>query len=162
MIKRISLTFLALLPAMSIAAECTEIKGSPEQVAHLTRMANSDEVRTIRAGISEYLSGCGSACKIAQPEALTGLGKIDKSYIESKFTIFQGRPTWAGGIIFEVIFKDRQDKTFRAWVSRLEPSSGGFNGWYLMDFKEGNVDPVMVDRITCMGKYYINHPDLAI
>lgn len=56
---------------------------------------------------------------------LEGLSSFSKSYYQSKFIVYYLDDSIAGGKDIQIIFQDKPDKLFRAWVYRL--SSGKYD-----------------------------------
>lgn len=81
---------------------------------------------SLRTALNNYLSGNGdglestAVVKATLPNTgeLMGLNAFDRNYYKSKFIILLRNPQGsAGGDLFTIIFVDRPDKVFQAWMA---------------------------------------------
>ena len=105
-----------LVPALALAEECKELRALDDQIQRQIQIAKSEPVQAIRKGIDEYLRGCRSSCRMLEPGAVADLGELDLAYLKSKFSLYLGDRFLGGGFMFTIVFQDRPDALFNAWV----------------------------------------------
>lgn len=84
---------------------------TPEQLADYYRVYDNPDVRYLRDLFNAYLSRTGGSEQERQ-----ALDKWDKSYFRSKFTVMSRENNTLGGTLITILFQDRPDKVFVAWV----------------------------------------------
>lgn len=133
----------------------TESYSSPEQIEELElttgqraeyyRVYENPFVLHVRKALNGYLDGTNEG--MATPEftikarkvgeTLTGLDSFDKEYYRSKFIVYTMVDNIAGGKLIHIIFQDRPDKMFAAWVYQLVDDTYDFRDfWQSTQFDE--------------------------
>lgn len=101
-----------------------ELQFSPEQLAGYYRSYENPYVIATRKALNSYLNGGSESLdrEIAvetwrgDQGMLYGLDSFDKSYYQSKFIVFAINDYIGGGQMISIIFKDKPDKVFAAWI----------------------------------------------
>ena len=101
-----------------------ELQFSPEQLAGYYRSYENPYVIATRKALNSYLNGGSDSLEreIAvetwrdDQGILYGLDSFDKSYYQSKFIVFAINDYIGGGRMISIIFKDKPDKVFAAWI----------------------------------------------
>jgi hypothetical protein len=110
--------FLCLLAPQALRAQNSNSSKIPEGEAHFTPQQleqyylvykNSD-VRYLRTTFDAYLKGT------AATDEREILEKWDKAYFRSKFVVLSRDANTFGGSLITILFEDRPDKVFVAWV----------------------------------------------
>lgn len=91
----------------------------------------------IRKALNGYLNGTNVG--IDSPELViekdeingspAGLSSFDKDYYKSKFIVYMISDSMAGGKFVRIIFQDKPDKLFIAWVYKLAGGEYDFRGF---------------------------------
>jgi hypothetical protein len=147
-----------MLSSLAVATECGSIRGTAAQISHLVDVVNSPEVQAIRAGINEMRAGCTGGCKVTEPMAIDDLKKVEKPYLASKFSVFSGEPFLGGGRMVRVLFQDKPDAFFDAWVKQ-GPEPGH---WYLLSFRKVENPGIDMVKLKCDFAFYLSNADLNI
>lgn len=87
-------------------AQCTS-----EQMDHYYLVYKNPDVRYLRTLFDSYLSNPGYT-----EEERRQLSKWSKDYFRSKFTVMSHEDNTFGGTLITILFQDRPDKVFVAWV----------------------------------------------
>lgn len=101
-----------------------ELQFSQEQLAGYYRSYENPYVIATRKALNSYLNGGSDslereiAVKTWRDDQgiLYGLDSFDKSYYQSKFIVFAINDYIGGGRMISIIFKDKPDKVFAAWI----------------------------------------------
>jgi len=101
-----------------------ELQFSQEELEGYYRAYENPYVLATRKALNSYLYGdidsLDRDIAIEKGEdnngALTGLDSFDKSYYKSKFVVFAINNSISGGQMISIIFKDKPDKVFLAWI----------------------------------------------
>lgn len=112
----------------------------------------------IRKALDGYLNGSNFGMDI--PEAtiekrdnegtIYGLSAFDKSYYKSKFIVWAINEHLGGGYDIDIIFQDKPDKMFSAWVYQL-----GGGEYDLRMFWDKGLTNEEIDQIVTSYKKYI-------
>lgn len=84
---------------------------TPEQMKEYYLVYKNDDVRYLRKVFDAYLRGA----RLKEEES-ESLSKWDKSYYHSKFVVLSREDNPFGGTLITIMFQDRPDKVFVAWV----------------------------------------------
>ncbi|MGB6624795.1 MAG: hypothetical protein WBE43_08415 [Candidatus Acidiferrales bacterium] len=84
---------------------------TPEQLQQYYLVYKNADVQYLRTVFDAYLQGKGG-----REEEFQLLKKWDKSYYRNKFVVLSRNGNPFGGTIITIIFEDRPDKVFQAWV----------------------------------------------
>ena len=154
---RVLVFAVLLVPALALAEECKELRAPDEQIQRQIQIAKSEPVQAIRKGIDEYLRGCRNACRVLEPGAVTDLGELDLAYLKSRFSLYLGDRFLGGGFMFTIVFQDRPDALFNAWVRQYSDSPGR---WFVVRFLVAERNQARMRRLACEYGYYLRHPEL--
>ena len=88
-----------------------EAQFTPEQLEQYYLVYKNSDVRYLRTLFSGYLRGSAG---IEQERQV--LEKWDKAYFRSKFIVMSRENNMFGGALITILFQDRPDKVFIAWV----------------------------------------------
>jgi hypothetical protein len=102
-----------------------EVQFTPEQLEEYYKVYKNADVQYLRTVFDAYLrNGC-------RKEECEMLQKWDKDYFRSKFTVMARDQNPFGGTFITILFQDRPDKVFVAWVypegAKRTPSLRGFD-----------------------------------
>lgn len=101
---------------------------SEEELEYLDGINLEPEVKYLRTAINRYLAnGDRDELEIATNEIENcGLDKF-KEYLGGKFVAYQMSPGKYGGQMVGIIFRDKPDKIFEAWVYQLADGKGSYD-----------------------------------
>jgi len=107
---------------------------------------NNLEAKYLRQKLNEY---------IQKPEKDTtnGLNDADASYYESPFIVYEENNSLAGGKQLEIIFVNKPDKMFTAWVYKLATGDYALKGFG----QNMNVDNESLEKIKSEYKQYFEN-----
>ncbi len=108
----VCLTFSAIGSA-ALANEDKQVKPihfTKEQQEQYFPVYDRTEVKILRKVLNAYLAGKSKA------EETQELDKFSKDYYRSKFVVMSVDPGVFGGTFLTIMFKDKQDKVFTAWI----------------------------------------------
>jgi hypothetical protein len=88
-----------------------EVQFTPEQLKEYYRVYTNSDVRYLRTLFDGYLDKSGGTVQERQL-----LDKWSKDYFRSKFTVLSREKNMFGGTLITILFSDRPDKVFVAWV----------------------------------------------
>lgn len=92
----------------------------------------SPYIQHIRPALNGYLDGSNAGAEEAALDTASdsscGLGNFDKSYYQSKFIILEASDNDYGGVQAYIVFVNKPDAIFWAWVYQL----GGEGGEYVL------------------------------
>ena len=88
-----------------------EAQFTPEQLEQYYLVYKNPDVRYLRTLFDTYLNNSGGT---EQERQL--LHKWNKDYFRSKFTVMSREDNTFGGTLITILFQDRPDKVFVAWV----------------------------------------------
>ncbi len=104
-------------------ADVEELQFTDQEKAGYYESYKSPYVIAIRKALDSYLSGKDDyledlAIESSKDEdaAVSGLDSFDKSYYKSKFIVYYKNRAIVGGQTIQIIFVDKPDKLFVAWV----------------------------------------------
>lgn len=114
-------------PTISQQLDKNQNEPPEENIFNLTdeEIYNNPFVRHIRIALNGYLDGSNKG--IEDDSVINGMGedtnnlncglsKFDKSYYKSKFIIWNSEPNKYGGMATDIVFIDKPDTIFWAWV----------------------------------------------
>lgn len=133
------------------ADEVEEINFTEEQLQLYYPVYNDPYVIHLRKALNGYLDGTNRGMEI--PEAViedqgisvqSGLSSFDKSYYESKFVVlFIDNNAPMGGSVISIIFQDKPDKIFDAWVYDMLEDEYDLRGFWARDMSNNEIDVIM-------------------
>jgi hypothetical protein len=88
-----------------------EVHFTPEQLQQYYLVYKNADVRYLRMLFDAYLQGASG-----REQEFQLLDKWNKSYYRSKFVVLSRDKNVFGGTLITIIFEDRPDKVFLAWV----------------------------------------------
>ncbi len=95
----------------------------------------------VREALNGYLDGTNDEDACSADDALDCFGK---DYLKSKFVVLQVENSIFGGKVFSIVFQDKPDKLFGAWVYKLSGGSYDLRGfWQNRDFDEGAMETIL-------------------
>ncbi|MBU4274957.1 hypothetical protein KKE19_04065 [Patescibacteria group bacterium] len=108
-----------------------------EQLNDYYQTTKNPFVLHIRKALNGYLNGTNvgmdSSDLVIEKDEIdgspTGLSSFDKDYYKSKFVVFMIDDSIAGGKFIRIIFQDKPDKVFIAWVYKLAGGEYDFRGF---------------------------------
>lgn len=108
-----------------------------EQLNDYYQTTKNPFVLHIRKALNGYLNGTNvgmdSPDLVIEKDEIdgspTGLSSFDKDYYKSKFVVFMMNDSIAGGKFIRIIFQDKPDKVFIAWVYKLAGGEYDFRGF---------------------------------
>jgi len=118
-----------------------------EELSYLNGLEKEPAVKEIRNSINRYSNGQGDDNEAINEMENCGYDKFP-DYISGKFTPFQVGKNTYGGVNIKLIFIDKPDKVFTAWVYDL--AGGGFE---LRSFCD---DEYSSDKIKVIYKAFFN------
>lgn len=122
-------------------------------------------VKHVRYALNNYLVGSidgvsSSAIKAEKSDdgTVSGLDSFSKSYYESKFIVFAINDGVMGGKVINIVFQDKPDKLFNAWVYQTTDGRYELRGfWQNMSF-----DVNEMKKIQKQHKTYLNDSEHAL
>jgi hypothetical protein len=142
-----------LLPHMSAAQDSKpskipdgEAQFTPEQLEQYYLVYKNPDVRYLRTLFDSYLKNSGGTEQEHQQ-----LGKWNKDYFRSKFTVMSRENNTFGGTLITILFQDRPDKVFVAWIY----PEGGNKQLTLKRFDVGDFSDEDIKRIKVRYKKLI-------
>ena len=107
----------------------------PQRIGNSPTMAeinSSPYIKHIRPALNGYLDGSNAGAEEAAMDITSdsscGLGNFDRSYYQSKFVILEAEDNDYGGVQAYIVFVNKPDSIFWAWVYQL----GGDGGEYVL------------------------------
>ena len=88
-----------------------EVNFTPEELKEYYKVYDAPDVKYLRIVFNAYLAGTRG--KEKEYEVLRG---FDKEYYKSKFIVLAVNGGILGGNFITIMFQDRPDKAFKAWV----------------------------------------------
>lgn len=114
-LSSIALLFTRVLPGQGSKAGSKipegEAQFTPQQLEQYHLVYHNPDVRYLRTLFDRYLRGSG-----VKKEERQMLEKWDKAYFRSKFTVVSRDGNRFGGTFITILFEDRPDKVFVAWI----------------------------------------------
>jgi hypothetical protein len=175
-IKKLSvgLVILFLIIIGSIIFLCKPPnKGIDKRIESYKSVYQENNVIFLRKALDAYIENDSSKACILQSavtksdgkdygiEKITsGLEAFDKSYYKSKFVVatYKDNKETEGSKDIQIIFRDKPDRIFYAWIGR-NPQGGicllGFNS-------RDDIDPAKLQETIKNTEPYFSNPDLAI
>ena len=119
-------------PASTTKKPVTPIHFNKEQQAKYFPVYEKPQVKFLRKALNTYLAGKSNADETKE------LAKFSKDYYKSKFTVMSIDPCALGGTFLTVMFQDKPDKVFSAWVY-LTPRGPELRSMELAKFTDDQV-----------------------
>lgn len=148
--------------------EIEELEFSQEELEKYYAVYDNSFVLYLRKCLNAYLANDSSGVNIAMAAVqkdrregiISGLDSFDKEYYKSKFIVVTIDDSIAGGKDIQIMFQDKQDRIFYAWVYRLASEEEdyelrGFNSKEFFDEEK------MAVIRKLYGKY-LNDPEHAL
>jgi hypothetical protein len=120
-----------------------DIQLTPAQRKEYNDTFQRSEVKYLRQVLNAYVSG-----KELPDLAYDALKQFDSAYYRSKFIVISSMPPKGGGCQVQLIFQDRPDALFKAWVWRDQGSKRRFE---LRAFEQVDVG---ADSIAAIQRKY--------
>lgn len=145
--------------ATNLPMDVEEIQLTEAELKQYYDSYNDPFVIHIRSSFNNYL--VGSTNQISEnavkanksvDSTVSGLDSFDKSYYKSKFIIFAINDSLMGGKVINIVFQDKPDKLFNAWVYQITDGSYELRGfWQNMSF-----DANEMKKIKAQYKVYLD------
>lgn len=160
-----------------------------EELDFYQEVSRDDFVKYLRVALDNFLSGkygsathprtsykclhtgliegvqCPDGTFDEEGEFKYGLSKIDRTYLASKFIVLGTDVAVTGGESIVLLFKDRPDKVFNAWVYRYRGEGDIIRGFDLRAFDEFDLTKHNAPDINETQEIFINQicsPELGI
>jgi hypothetical protein len=130
-----------------------EAQFTPEQLKEYYLVYKNPDVRYLRVVFDSYLRGSGASARERQL-----MEKWDKAYFRSKFIVMSRDDNAFGGTLITILFQDRSDKVFVAWVY----PEGGEKKLALRGLEPGDFSEEDIRRINVRYKKLIEDKDHAM
>lgn len=113
----------------------------------------------LRKSLNAYLADDSSGVNISMAAVkedrregiITGLDAFDKSYYKSKFVVLTIGNNIGGGKDIQILFQDKPDRIFYAWVYKLSTGDYELRGFNSRE----NFDKQAMDKIISSYKFFI-------
>lgn len=120
--------------------ELKEVKLSelnPKELEEYYQTYKKPYVQFVRKALDAYLANDSSGVNISMGAVtkdhregiISGLDSFDKSYYKSKFVVVTINDSIAGGKDIQIIFQDKPDRIFYAWVYQLADGTYELRGF---------------------------------
>lgn len=119
--------------------EVEEAAFTPEQLEQYYKVYESPYVKYLRKVFDGYLTGTSGGGY--EYEALR---RFDNDYYKSRFVVLSVEDALMGGSLITLIFQDRPDKVFKAWVYENDRKAHELREFAPGDFDEGEVEEIRV------------------
>jgi hypothetical protein len=143
---------LLIIPAVqavdgqeAILDSVEEVTFNEEQMKTYLACYTDPCVMHVRKALNGYLAGTNEGMLIPKatiegidtPDLKAGLARYDRSYYKSKFTVLALNDAITGGVNVRLIFQDKPDKVFVAWVYKTGDGIYDLRGfWEDMDLTQ--------------------------
>jgi hypothetical protein len=135
-----------------------EITFTDEQLKDYYAVYADPYVLHIRKALNDYLSGTNEGMEI--PDAviekhdtgdgsLAGLAAFERSYYQSKFVVMALEDALMGGKTATIIFQDKPDRVFTAWIYRLGDDQYDLRGFW----EDATATERIEEHLKTFGKY---------
>jgi hypothetical protein len=118
----------------------SEAQFTPEQLEQYYRVYKNADVRYLRTLFDAYIKNSGGTERERQM-----LSEWNKEYFRSKFMVMSREDNTFGGTFITILFQDRPDKVFVAWVY---PEGGNrqltLKGFDVADFSDEDIRQMRV------------------
>ena len=149
------------------ANEPEELKFTEEELKGYYSSYKNPFVLHIRKALNGYLSGTNEGidmpdlvikADISEDGTIGGLSSFSSDYYKSKFIVFAINDSVIGGKMINIVFQDKPDKLFNAWVYKLAGGSYDFRGfWQNKEFT-----PDKMKNINIQFKAYLEDKKHAL
>ncbi len=132
--------------ADSPLTEDNEFKMTPEQLSEYEEGLSDPCLVHVREALDGYLHGTNNQENGESLYAPTVVDSLDdfKDYLKSRFVLLKAEPSVFGGKVFSIVFQDKPDKLFGAWVYKLSGGSYDLRGfWQNRDFDEDAMETIL-------------------
>lgn len=121
-------------------------KDTSNNIEDYYKVYKNPAVLYLRKALNAFLSNDSSNINISNVAVekdtrdgiISGLDSFDKEYYRSKFVVLTINKSISGGVDIQILFQDRPDRIFYAWVYKLADESfelRGFNSKEVMNPK---------------------------
>lgn len=132
------------IESKAITKEEEEPDFSEDELESYYAVYKDPYVLHLRKALNGYLNGTneGMEIPIAVIESQVidgkqyGLSAFDKSYYKSKFVVLYLDNTDMGGKVIDILFQDKPDKIFRAWVYKLADGRYDLRGFWQLNIPD--------------------------
>ncbi len=126
--------------------EESEFKMTDEQLRTYEEGLSDPYLLHVREALDGYLHGTNNQENGESLYAPTVVDSLDsfKDYLKSKFVLLNAEPSIFGGQVFSIVFQDKPDKLFGAWVYKLAGGSYDLRGfWENRDFSKEVMEKIV-------------------
>ena len=146
--------------------EIKELEFSREELEQYYAVYENPFVLYLRKCLDAYLANDSSDVNISMAAVqedrregiISGLDSFDKEYYKSKFVVITIDDSINGGKDIQIIFQDKQDRIFYAWVYQLVDGDYELRGFNSKEFFD---EENMAILRKIYGKY-LNDPEHAL
>jgi len=135
-----------------------EITFTDEQLKDYYAVYADPFVLHIRKALNGYLSGTNEGMEVPDAaiekhetgnESLAGLASFERDYYKSKFVVIALEDALMGGKTATIIFQDKPDKVFAAWVYKLGDDQYDLRGFW----EDATATERIDEHLKTFGKY---------
>lgn len=135
-----------------------EITFTEEQLKSYYAVYSDPFVIHIRKALNGYLSGTNEGMEIPAAViekhdmtsgSLGGLAAFEKDYYQSKFVVVALEDALMGGKTVTIIFQEKSDRVFTAWVYKLGEDQYDLRGFW----EDGKATQNIDETLKTLGKY---------
>ena len=135
-----------------------EITFTADQLKSYYAVYDDSFVIHIRKALNGYLSGTNEGMEIPAAViekhdmtsgSLGGLAAFEKDYYQSKFVVVALEDALMGGKTATIIFQDRPDRVFTAWVYKLGEDQYDLRGFW----EDGKATQNIDETLKTLGKF---------
>lgn len=143
---------VAEIPAEEMTSE--EIVFTDEQLQQYYAVYDDPFVKHVRVGLNGYLDGSNSGMldpsftiESREGDGMTaGLESFDRAYYQGKFIVFALNDHLGGGKEVDLMFQDKPDRMFGAWVYNIGDDTYDLRGfWQKSDYTPEVMEEIRKD-----------------
>lgn len=156
----------SVVPGKLNLKEIPEVEFTPEELEKYYQVYKNPFVLYLRKALNAYLANDSTGVNISmaavQKETregiISGLNSFDKEYYRSKFIVATINDSTLGGKDIQIIFQNKQDRIFYAWVYELATGEFELRGF---NSKE-HFDEKKMEALKSGYEKFLNDPEHAL
>lgn len=144
------------------SGELKKVKSSelnPKGLEEYYKTYKNPFVVYLRKALNAYLANDSSNINIAvaavtearREGIISGLDSFDKEYYKSKFVVLTFTKNIAGGVDIQIMFQDKLDRIFYAWVYKLAGGNYELRGFNSKEY----FDPMKIKELNNAYKQFL-------